>query len=170
MPRSEDLAQRPRRCREPLVLTLRLQFVPQCPRNQMRMDCNASSTTPHRIQQELLYRIGTNIHAHRSGQHAGRMEEQVQMRPPLYIYITYLSNDTELQVRSPIVMPSAPVKTPQQTGRRPTRGSVSLRLTHSLSAATIAEARFSAFSAAFSALSSSSSSGGRGAGRVYPRV
>ena len=96
MPSSKDLAQRPRRRREPLVRTLRLQFVPQYSRNQMRSGSQCIiDNTPHRMQQELLRRIGTNdIHAHRSRQHAARMEEQVQMRAPLYKHITHLSNDT----------------------------------------------------------------------------
>ena len=93
MPSSEDLAQWPRRRGEPLVRTLRLQFVSQHPRNKMRSGSHCIiNHAPHRMQQELLRCIGANdIHAHRSRQHAACMKEEMQMRATFYIHITHLS-------------------------------------------------------------------------------
>jgi len=85
MPSSKDLAQRPRRRWEPFICALRLKFVPQRPGNKMRRGSQRIvDHAPQRMQQELLRRIrADDVHTYRRGQHASRMEEQVQMRATL---------------------------------------------------------------------------------------
>ena len=104
---------------------------------------------------ELLIRSVSRLHRDQrySGQRYSYAPQRTACRTceaTFNIHITHLSNATELQGCSPIVRPSAPVKTPRQTGRCRTWASGSPRLTRNLSAATSAEARFSAFSASCS--------------------
>ena len=77
----KDLTQWPRRRRKLLVLRFRVNLISQHPGDNMRSGRHSVGEHRfHRVQQELLRGIRAQcVHAHRRGQHAARMEEEVQM-------------------------------------------------------------------------------------------